>query len=89
MHSNFSGTSKFLRDRKIYEFTCLPFGLCSEPRTSLSSHGILEEAGSAVNHLPGRHTDYAPVQGRLAITGRNDGEIFGVIGLHHQCSSHS
>lgn len=51
-----------------------------------SSHGILEETKSVINHLPSQHTDYVPVQGGLVTTGSNDSETLGVIWLYHQHS---
>jgi len=47
---------RFIWNSKIYEFT--PFGLCSAPhKASIPSRGILVEARSAINHLPGQPTD--------------------------------
>jgi len=50
--------------------------------TSMSSHGILAEAKSAINHLPGQPTDYTSVQGRVATANTTAR----VLGLYHQQS---
>ena len=53
-------------------------------KASPSSHGILAEAGTVIDHLPGQHSDYASVQGRLATPGGIDNATAGVFGLYHQ-----
>ena len=78
---------RFMWDRKIYEFTCLPFGLQCPPhiyKASQASHGILAEAGTTIDHLPRQHSDHASVQGRLATPGGIDSAAAAVFGLYHQ-----
>jgi len=46
-------------DKRVYVFSIWPAQCPSHIyETSTSSHGILAEARSAINHLPGRPTDY-------------------------------